>query len=79
MAKYSLTFPENEAGERETIYFEALSFEAVLRLAKVSGKGTWSDLTVDDMATCRIQLVSDTGVWKISQPTVHSRRRPHDG
>ncbi|MDC0887133.1 hypothetical protein OAS19_05025 [Altererythrobacter sp.] len=74
MANYSLTFPEDEAGERKTIHFEALSLEAALRVAKTAGKGNRADLAEDDLPICTIDLVSDTGVWKITPHAGHVRQ-----
>lgn len=65
MEKYSLRFAAGDASGERSLSFSAQSMGDALELAKCSAGGDRAELFDNDQSICKLELVSDCGVWLI--------------
>lgn len=72
MDKYSLRFATaNNAGET-TVSFYAHSTSSALDLARESASGDWAELYLNGASVCTMQMVADTGVWRVNRSSAQT-------
>jgi len=65
LAQYTLKFAaDTDAGEQTLTFFEE-ALGGALEIAKKSATGNWAELSEEGKLLYRMELVHDTGVWRV--------------
>ncbi len=66
MQKYVIRFEGRGRAGPQEVAFNALAVQDALEIAKTHAIGDWAELYQNGVPLCRMQLVDDGGVWRVS-------------